>query len=223
MIKSARLCFGIIAAAAVLVFAFSFSFAHGNHNKSESNANANAASAVEQSKAEPAPTPSQAAASADKVSANHRIEEFATLHPLVVHFPIVLLIFAAIFQLTSFFIFKDEFGIAALVLAITGTLGAYLASNVFHPHTSGLSPSAEYLLARHEFYADLTFWFGLAAIAAKLISLRLTKYRTFTQWLATVLLFAAATAVAVAGHHGAELVHKEGVGPQGRFLEQHDH
>lgn len=153
----------------------------------------------------------------------HSISEFPTYHPLVVHFPIVLIIIAAVFQLVSLVVFRSEMSWAVLFLSLFGAIGAYLASNVFHPHTTALVENAQRLLAEHEFYADMTFWLAAAGFFAKVFSNFVFKRRWWSETVVTALLIGSAIAVSLAGHHGAELVHKEGVGPKGAFLETHDH
>lgn len=178
----------------------------------------------------PTPTPGESSAKADsgdvterlQQPAKKRVDEFPTLHPLVVHFPIMLLLLAAVLQIVAFFVFKREIGWVVLVMAFLGVVGAYLSSNVFHPHTTGLDENAQRLLTEHEWYASLTIWVGAAGTLAKGFS---TFFRRpwWGEALSVVVLSAAAAAVSIAGHHGAELVHKEGVGPRGDFLESHDH
>lgn len=215
------ICFCCVWALAVLSAS---AFGHGNHN----NASANAGNAASANATDANVTNMHKTGRADEEKKAEQVarvgsqsEEFVTMHPLVVHFPIVLLILAAAFQIASLLVFRWEFGIAAFVLAVLGTTGAYLASNVFHPHTTDLNQAAADLLSRHEYYADLALWFGAAAAATKLICLRMSRWKRWPETAATILFLLASTAVSIAGHHGAELVHKEGVGPQGRFLERH--
>lgn len=178
----------------------------------------------------PTPTPSTTASGVNsqggteliQPSEKKGVDEFPTLHPLVVHFPIMLLLLAAVLQIIAFFVFQREIGWVVLGMAFFGVIGAYLSSNVFHPHTAGLDENAQRLLTEHEWYASLTFWLGLIGTLAKGVS---TFFRRpwWSEAVSLVLLLAAATAVSIAGHHGAELVHKEGIGPRGDFLEMHDH
>ena len=192
---------------------------HEAHNKNAANANAAAqaqpANAVEQ----PASTaPSEVAASTTAA----QVDEFPTLHPLIVHFPIMLIIMAAVFQIVSLSVFRREMGWTVVVLALLGSLGAYLSSNVFHPHTTGLTENAQRLLVEHELYAAYSLWLAAAGFVIKVVSQFFLDRRWWSETLATIVLLGAAVAVALAGHHGAELVHKEGVGPRGSFLEM-DH
>lgn len=168
---------------------------------------------------------SETRSSGEPVSASpaEPITEFPTLHPLVVHFPIMLIILAAAFQIVSLFVFRREMGWSVVFLALLGAIGAYLSSNVFHPHTTGLTENAQRLLVEHELFAAYTFWLAAAGLVLKIVSQFLLDRRWWSEAVVTVVLVGAAVAVAIAGHHGAELVHKEGVGPRGNFLEMHDH
>ncbi len=196
-------------------------YAHEAHNKNAANTNANAEVAQPtDASGQPAPTPP---ADVSAISTAAQIDEFPTLHPLVVHFPIMLIILAAAFQLVSIAVFRREMGWVVVVLAFLGSVGAYLSSNVFHPHTTGLTETAQRLLVEHELYAAYTLWLGAAGFILKVISQFLLSRRWWSEAVVTFVLLGAAIAVALAGHHGAELVHKEGVGPRGNFLEVHDH
>lgn len=146
---------------------------------------------------------------------------FSTLHPLVVHFPIVLLLVAALLQLIGLFYTKNNWDLVVLFMLIGGVLGAYLASNNFHAHTDGLPAEAAKILELHEFYASLTLFSAIAALWLKIVAMFTfqSKKRVFEIVTALVLLFSAVS-VSVAGHWGAYLTHVEGVGPQGKFIEK---
>ena len=193
-------------------------FSHEGHNsaaKAQTNSNASVSETAsgEQTAQPTMNSPERPAA----------LSEFPTLHPLIVHFPIMLLLMAAALQLASLAVFRREMSWLVIILAGLGVFSAWLASNPFHPHTTGLSENAARLLTEHELYADLTFWFGAAGFAAKIVSNFVLGRKWWSEAIATIFLLAAAVAVAIAGHHGAELVHKEGVGPRGEYLELHDH
>ena len=194
--------------------------AHEAHNK-----NAAANTAVNASTQEP-PSNTEQTPSTDMVSpaaAAMPVTEFPTFHPLVVHFPIMLIIMAAAFQVVSIAVFQREMGWTVIVLSLLGVIGAYLSSNVFHPHTQGLTENAQRLLEEHELYAQYSLLLAGVGFILKLISVFVLKRKWWSEAMVTIVLLGAAIAVAVAGHHGAELVHKEGVGPRGNFLEMHDH
>ena len=200
----------------VVIAGFYVVSAHENHNKQAANATASSNSNIAgDGKAVPA-------SDLPIESATH-LTEFPTLHPLVVHFPIMLIILAAAFQLVSLFVFRREMSWVVVVLSALGVVGAYLATYPFHPHTTGLTENAQRLLVEHELYASYTLWLAAAGFVLKSVSQFLLGRRWWSEGVVTVVLLGAAVAVAVTGHHGAELVHKEGVGPRGNFLEMHDH
>jgi uncharacterized membrane protein len=184
----------------------------------------------------PTPTPDSAGANVNtasnaetKVEAAHVpmnmpmniVEDFPNYHPLVVHFPIVLLIFAGVFQILAFFVYRNEFSIATLILLALGTVSVWLASNTFHAHPANLPEQMNALFESHELMAKYTWWLALAALAGKVVSHFFIKRKWWSEALIVILLVGAAITVSIAGHHGAQLVHMGGVGPQGNYLESH--
>ena len=151
------------------------------------------------------------------------LDNFPNLHPLIVHFPIVLLIIAALMQWISLFVFKKELTWVAWSLLILGFIGAYMASGIFHAHTSELPEATQHILEEHEQYASYTQWFAGIALLLQSINLFFMKQKTIINWIVVVLMSLSAGFVALSGHHGAELVHKHGVGAKGNMLEQHHH
>lgn len=147
------------------------------------------------------------------------LDEFDNLHPLVVHFPIVLLLFAALFQCIQLFVLKRNLDWVILFLIGTGFIGAYVAGSYVHPHTHGLTDIAQKVLDNHDKYADWTIWSSALAAVLKVISIFWIKLKRGFE-IAVFLVMAFSTfSVAQAGHYGAQLVYIQGVGPQGQFLE----
>lgn len=151
------------------------------------------------------------------------IDAFPNYHPLIVHFPIVLLIIATFIQLSSFFVFKKELSWVALGLLTLGVITAWLSSNTFHAHPEELTGRAKEIFETHEQMANLTWWFSLAALIGKISSQFFLKRKLLMELIVFVLLMASAVTVSIAGHHGAMLVHMEGIGPKGNHLESHEH
>lgn len=149
------------------------------------------------------------------------VEDFPNYHPLIVHFPIVLVIFAALFQILSFVMYRKEFSIATLLLLLAGTVSVWLASNIFHAHAMNLPAHVSEIFETHELMAKYTWWLSLAALVAKSVSHFLTSRKWWSEAIVLFLLIGASITVSIAGHHGAELVHMGGVGPQGKYLESH--
>lgn len=151
------------------------------------------------------------------------LDDFPTLHPLVVHFPIVLLLIAVASQLASMFVFKKELSWVTLFLLVGGFIGAYAASNFVHPHTATLSPFTQQVLEEHEEFAYLTVWIAGIAFVLKAISHFFLKRNIIGEAVVTILLIGSAYTVSTAGHYGAQLTHVETVGYEDESAEEGDH
>ncbi len=145
---------------------------------------------------------------------------FPTLHPLVVHFPIVLLLVALLTQLVGLFVFRNQLNWITLFLVFGGLAGAYVAGQLVHPHTTGLSETAAWVLEQHEKYADYTLWTALTAFLLKTLSMFALKKKLWLEAIILIVLGVSAYSVSETGHFGAQLLHIEGVGVQGNFIEQ---
>ena len=203
----------LIAFFIILIAAFTGNtFAHGDHHNS-----------VVKDSATQAVSAQNGDTAMQKTMMEHQqmeaVDAFPNYHPLVVHFPIVLILMAVFFQLLSFFIYKKEFSIATIILLFLGVLSAWLASNTFHAHPAELTGNAKDIFETHEQMASLTWWFSLSALIAKIGSHFFLERKWWIESLATVLLIVSAVGVSIAGHHGSMLVHMEGIGPMGNHLE----
>lgn len=147
------------------------------------------------------------------------LDEFDNLHPLVVHFPIVLLLFAALLQGIQLFVLKRNLDWVILFLIGTGFIGAYVAGTYVHPHTHGLTDIAQKVLDNHDKYADWTIWSSALAAVLKVISLFWIKLNRGFEIAVLLVMAFSAFSVSQAGHYGAQLVYIQGVGPQGQYLE----
>ncbi|MGH1434895.1 MAG: DUF2231 domain-containing protein [Lewinella sp.] len=150
------------------------------------------------------------------------MSDFSNLHPLVVHFPIVLVLLAVLTQIASLFIWKKQMDWATLLLLFGGLLSAYVASVFVHPHTTGLSEAASMVLEKHDQFAYYTLWFSGIGLLFKVISFLLLKDKLWLELTIVLLLASAAFSVSKAGHYGATLAHIHGVGVQGKFIESND-
>lgn len=151
------------------------------------------------------------------------LSDFPNTHPLIVHFPIMLLMVAAAVLLVNIKFLRKELDWVATVATLIGFGTAYVAANYNHPHTSGLSAHAQLVLDQHDLYAEWTVYLGAVGVVVQLLSQFLFKGKRWSVAVAALVLTGSAYAVSMAGHYGAQLVHIEGVGPQGKFLEEHHH
>lgn len=151
------------------------------------------------------------------------LSDFPTLHPLIVHFAIVLILVAAGLQLLNFYLMKKEIAWIIAAILLGGVLAAWAAGKNFHPHTHGISEHAKLVLAQHDKWADWTINAGIVAVILQIINLFVYKGKRWAAGVIAVVLIVAAYSVSRAGHYGSQLVHIEGIGPQGKFLEmEHD-
>lgn len=179
----------------------------------------------------------------DESKVTAELEDFPSLHPLIVHFAIVLIIVAAALQLLNSVLIRKELAWIIGVLLFVGCLTAWLASTKYHPHTHGISDHAKLVLEQHDRWADWTNRSALIALVmqiaylifisfksntiemvAKDSSVTITRNKRIASVVVAAVLIVSAYSVSRAGHYGAQLVHIEGVGPQGKFLEmEHEH
>jgi uncharacterized membrane protein len=206
--------------------------AHGNEKHGKSKTEKTNATAVTQDTAQTAQqtvqenvvTPEEHAAHQRDPSTVHATPaDFPNRHPLIVHFPIVLLLVAAAIALCNILFLRIELAWVVTLATLIGFVTAFVATKYAHPHTTGLTDHAQLVLDQHDLYADWTVYLGGFGLAAQLVSQFLFKNRRWSVLVAALVLTGAAYAVAMAGHYGAQLVHIEGVGPQGRYLETEHH
>ncbi len=147
------------------------------------------------------------------------INYFPNYHPLIVHFPIVLLLIAAIMQI-GLFIFKGKaYNYAITAFTVIGFVTGWLAATVFHAHAAEtVTPQAMALFEEHEKFAMITIWVSGFASAFKIAGLFIQK--KWIEIISLLLLIGCATTVSIAGHHGSELVYKQGIGPKDEKLEK---
>ena len=156
-----------------------------------------------------------------KVTAD--LGDFPTLHPLIVHFAIVLIIVAAGLQLLNLWLIKREISWIVAGILLFGVLAAWFAAKNFHPHTHGISEHAKLVLDQHDKWADWTINSGFVALLLQIVNLFVFKSKRWAAALVAIVLAVSAYSVSRAGHYGSQLVHIEGIGPQGKFLEMEHH
>ena len=148
-------------------------------------------------------------------------DEFSNLHPLIVHFPIVLLLLAVFSQLIGLFVYQKPLSWVTLALLLGGFIGGILASQFFHPHTTNLSEKAISILEAHETYASWTIWLAGIALLFKAISHFFLNRKILAEVIVLLLIVGSAVTVSLAGHLGTQMVYIENICPKGKYIEQH--
>ncbi|HLN54601.1 MAG TPA: hypothetical protein VK207_01345 [Bacteroidales bacterium] len=171
----------------------------------------------------------------DRFAAIADMPDFPTLNPMVDHFAISLILFAAILQLLNVFLFKKDLAWIVFLFILAGFIAAIFASRNFHPYTSGLAERAAVVMGVHEKMAEWTIRTALLALILQVIHLFLTRfdnvfkavsatrqrlhYRSNRIFMAAIALILLTSSICVysAGHLGAQLVHVEGIGFQEHY------
>jgi uncharacterized membrane protein len=153
------------------------------------------------------------------------IPSWQALHPLVIHFPIALLLIAPLFILGGA-LFRGERGrwllMSALILMIAGTMGTFLARATGEAagKVAGSSPQVHAVLENHEELAEitsvafsvLTLTFAAIVLAPKFV--RHADNRVVSSFLplAFLIFYGAGTVLLLnTAHNGGRLVHELGV------------
>jgi len=141
------------------------------------------------------------------------------LHPMIVHFPIALLIVGFLSELVGLILKKEFFTTAAFYLLILGTLGvvaAYITGNLAG---DGISETGqlETALETHEHAAQLTLWLMVGAAAVRIALVWFKKFDGAFKYVAFLLFLVGVLSVARTGFYGGELVYKHAAGVQFNF------
>ncbi|MEJ2613830.1 MAG: hypothetical protein P8Z35_02640 [Ignavibacteriaceae bacterium] len=138
------------------------------------------------------------------------------LHPMIVHFPIALLIVGFLSDLIGAF-FKKEFfskaGFYLLILGTAGVIAAYLSGNIAGDGVSEAG-ALKQALENHEEAAELSLWLMVIASVVRIGIVIFKKYTGMFKWAALVLFFAGILSIARTGYYGGELVFKHAAGVQ---------
>jgi uncharacterized membrane protein len=145
------------------------------------------------------------------------------LHPLVTHFPIGLLLTVPVFLVISLcWPRRRTWAIAALVLMLLGTAGAFLATSTGEASAEAveLAGRAGAVLERHEDLAELArnLFAGLAGVFIAIVGAPHLLARRWRPIFSTVLeggflaaYLGACIVLANAAHEGGRLVHEFGI------------
>lgn len=171
------------------------------------------------------------------------IQSWDAIHPLIIHFPIVLLLLAP-FLIAAGALWRPESGRTMLHLALTimvvGTLGTYLAvsSGEAAAQLAERGPRMEAVLDRHEQLAEATSiaFSVLTTIFAAILFIPILLKKTANRIASTALPLAflvlyggGVLLLTNTAHNGARLVHEFGITalmrsvPADKSAEQADH
>jgi uncharacterized membrane protein len=142
--------------------------------------------------------------------------DMTLLHPMIVHFPIALLITGFLADLIGIS-FKKEFfnnvGLLLLSLGVAGVAAAYLTGD---RAGEGLTEAGALKMAleAHEAAAELTLWILAATILARGTLVLMRKYSGALRLIPLALFLIGILSIARTGYYGGELVFKHAAGVQ---------
>ncbi len=152
------------------------------------------------------------------------LQSWDALHPLVVHFPIVLLMVAPLFVVLGVLLPRSgrAFLVAALVLMVLGTVSVYVAvpTGEATAELADRSPEINAVLEHHEELAEttrtlftiLTVIFAVIVIGPGLLRRKLDRAPAAALSAVFLVFYLAGTLVLVnTAHQGGRLVHEYGV------------
>lgn len=154
------------------------------------------------------------------------------LHPVIVHTPIALILFALLFDIVGRLTDLAWWRKAAFAMLIFGVLGAWAAvytGNAAEEVAEDQGVPHD-LIEAHESAGVITAWLGSLAVVARALAARPGAARTAFSILALVTHLLAAGAVSMAGFRGGILVYDHGAGvkaapqtPGSSGHEDHEH
>lgn len=130
-------------------------------------------------------------------------------HPMLVHFPIALLIVGFLFDVAGE-IYKKEKCLhkTGFILQILGTLGAIAAFITGDNFTKweAFQGATKDAFELHQDAAILTLWIVIAALVVRILIVMMQRFSGWTKWLSLLLYLAGAAAVGYTGFMGGNLV-----------------
>lgn len=147
------------------------------------------------------------------------MEFLSSLHPVLVHFPIVAFLLYIVFEMMG--LFDDKYSKVALLLLLFGVLTGVAAVLTGNQAAEVLLKSSQIgknipkgLIESHENYATLTLWFFFALAALRIYLVVKKKFNKKTKMIILFLAILGYVFVFETGKRGGELVYDFGAGTQ---------
>jgi len=138
------------------------------------------------------------------------------LHPMIVHFPIALLIVGFLSDLVGLFTKREFFTQAGFYLLVLGALGVVAAYISGSQAGGGITEEGalKQALEVHEDAATLTIWVVSTAALFRIALVLWNKFKGALKMVSIILFMLGVAAVARTGYYGGELVYKHAAGVQ---------
>lgn len=129
-------------------------------------------------------------------------------HPMMVHFPIALLVVGFLSDLLSVFFKNQCFPKAGFYLQLLGTLGviASFATGDWFTGWQSFTGATKNAFELHEHAAVLTLWISIAALLFRIFVILMKRTNTWLKWIVLLLCFLTVVAIGRTGFFGGDLV-----------------
>jgi uncharacterized membrane protein len=148
------------------------------------------------------------------------MEFLAGLHPMVVHFPIALLLTYALLELIGI-VFKNEFyQKSAHLLLFLGVIGAFFAvltGNQAHTAYRYWTESSSKLFNIHQTFANLAVWYFTGMLVFRTYLVVKGKFSSFYKYIILALVLFGCYFIYQTAEYGGDLIKKFGVGTELNF------
>jgi uncharacterized membrane protein len=129
-------------------------------------------------------------------------------HPMIVHFPIAIIVIGFLFDLFSLFITKEKcLSKMGLYLEVMGMFAAIAAFGTGYYLTSPMEGEAGVLREQHQLFATLTLVSIILATFFRLLLVYQKKEETYLKYAAMSLFLCAFVFVMITGYLGGNLVY----------------
>ena len=128
-------------------------------------------------------------------------------HPMIVHFPVALILAGFLAEVAWLIFKKDAFSVAGFWLLVLGAISACAAFLTGEFFTGDMSGAAGEIKGNHELFAFITLLMSVAAAAFRIYLKYARKEDTRLRWAAFGIYSLAAIAVSVTGFYGGILVY----------------
>ena len=149
------------------------------------------------------------------------MEFLGQLHPLVIHFPIVLFLLYALLEIVGVVFNKEEIqrgAFAILILGVIGALAAVLTGHQAEELAEKTISSAfrfpDEVLEEHEWFANLTIWYFFFVLILRTYLVVKKKFVGRIRYIFIIFALVGAFLVWSTAGEGGELVYKHGVGTE---------
>lgn len=138
------------------------------------------------------------------------------LHPMIVHFPIALLIVGFLTDILGLLTKREFFTQAGFYMLILGTLGVIAAYLSGEQAGGGISEEGalKQALETHENAALITIWLASITAVFRIALVYFKKYKGALKIASLVLFLLVVGSIARTGNYGGELVYKHAAGVQ---------